>query len=159
MKRCGSCKLRKAYAEFYKNISTPDGYSWNCKHCTNNYAKNSRVGKYGITKDHFAYMLNIQENRCPICQVVFGPNNPPAIDHDHSCCPTKVGTDRLLSKKCGKCVRGLLCTRCNAGLGMLGDNVQRLISAINYLKSYNSEDFFADELSLELLTLVYEISG
>lgn len=36
------------------------------------------------------------------------------VDHDHSCCPGE--------KSCGRCVRGLLCSQCNAAAGMLGED-------------------------------------
>lgn len=48
------------------------------------------------------------------------------IDHDHSCCPGK--------RSCGKCIRGLLCNRCNLLLGVARDDVDVLKAAIEYLK-------------------------
>lgn len=51
---------------------------------------------------------------CVIC----GSTRRLCIDHDHA------------TKK----IRGILCTKCNAGLGMFDDNAVRLESAIRYLK-------------------------
>jgi hypothetical protein len=49
------------------------------------------------------------------------------VDHDHACCP---GT-----RSCGKCIRGMLCNRCNTGLGMFLDDPNRLRHAASYLES------------------------
>jgi hypothetical protein len=48
------------------------------------------------------------------------------IDHDHSCCDSV--------KTCGRCVRGILCVNCNAGLGNFDDNADLLVLAIEYLR-------------------------
>lgn len=48
-----------------------------------------------------------------------------AVDHDHSCCSGKTS--------CGKCVRGLLCTRCNVFLGHSRDDTAVAYSMISYL--------------------------
>jgi hypothetical protein len=53
----------------------------------------------------------------------------PRIDHDHSCCPVPLSG---VSRSCGKCVRGLLCVRCNTWLGWLEKYAE---SARTYLGS------------------------
>jgi len=47
------------------------------------------------------------------------------VDHDHNCCPGP--------NSCGKCVRGILCSTCNTGLGMFKDDPELLHAAIRYL--------------------------
>src|SRR5690606_11291033 len=53
------------------------------------------------------------------------------VDHDHSCCPRN-GSE---SATCGQCIRALLCSSCNTGLGQFQDDPELLQKAINYLKS------------------------
>ena len=83
----------------------------------------ARFTKYGITEDHYNQMLREQENACAVCREEF--TNTPAIDHDHSCCPG--------IRSCGECIRGLLCSNCNHGLGKFKDDTARLQAAIEYL--------------------------
>lgn len=74
--------------------------------------------QYGLSLDEYASMLQRQDGKCAIC---FGPPispRPLAVDHDHAT---------------GK-VRGLLCDRCNHGLGHFCDSPIRLSSAIAYLQ-------------------------
>lgn len=59
---------------------------------------------------------------CQIC----GSFEKPSIDHDHNCCPG--------NKSCGKCIRGVLCRGCNSGLGMFGDDPEKLEAAAGYLR-------------------------
>jgi Recombination endonuclease VII len=62
----------------------------------------------------------------PICKVCHATENI-HIDHDHSCCPTA-------GVSCGKCVRGLLCSRCNWVLGNVSDDINLMLALIDYLK-------------------------
>lgn len=72
---------------------------------------------YGITPDQFDEMLREQEGKCALCKEPFAET--PHVDHCHTT---------------GK-VRGLLHTKCNTGIGMFGDNPQKLALAIEYLRA------------------------
>lgn len=45
-----------------------------------------------------------------MCREPFEDDRRIYVDHDHGCCPGE-------GRSCGKCVRGLLCLRCNTALG------------------------------------------
>lgn len=69
-----------------------------------------RFSKYGLTEEQFYARLASQGNACAMCREQFRDDQQVYVDHDHACCPEE-------GKSCGKCVRGLLCLRCNAALG------------------------------------------
>lgn len=79
--------------------------------------------KYRVTREQYETMLKDQDDKCPIC------NDPLDgrihVDHDH---------------KTGK-VRGLLCHRCNVGLGFFNDRIRFLAAAIVYLED-NGHEFY-----------------
>lgn len=50
------------------------------------------------------------------------------VDHDHACCPG--------DRSCGRCVRGLICMRCNAALGMLHDDLAAAQGIADYLRRH-----------------------
>lgn len=84
------------------------------------HRRHNRSTKFGVTDDEFQKMVKRRHGRCDICHEV--PAETLAIDHDHV-------TGQI---------RGLLCRRCNCGIGMLhGDDVARfkelVASAITYL--------------------------
>lgn len=89
-----------------------------------NERERKRLSLYNLTPETFAAMRAEQDDRCAICKEVFVET--PHVDHDHSCCPG--------IKSCGKCVRGLLCSPCNKGIGHLRDNVLIIESALKYLR-------------------------
>lgn len=72
----------------------------------------------GFSEEDYQAFFRAQEGRCAICHG--GPNGRGRfhVDHDH-----QTGT-----------VRGLLCSNCNTGLGMLNDSVLLLETALHYLK-------------------------
>ena len=79
---------------------------------------------YGITIDDYDILLKKQKYVCGICkkkELVKDQNGKVkslCVDHDHK-------TNKI---------RGLLCSRCNRGLGLLRDSVKILNSALKYLK-------------------------
>jgi len=82
--------------------------------------------KYGITPADYDAILIAQGGGCAGCGAATSRDGRRlAVDHDHRCCPG--------SRSCGKCVRGLLCTNCNRGLGRLADDPARLSRLIDYL--------------------------
>lgn len=88
--------------------------------------RNSRyVKKYGVSVEDYDTMLSEQDGCCAICKTnTPGSNRRFRIDHCHT----------------SKTVRGLLCHRCNMGLGYFKDNIEVLARAIEYLASYNGEE-------------------
>jgi hypothetical protein len=95
----------------------------NSREKRNAYNRENRTRfKYNLSKAEHELLLNQQEFKCAIC----GSKKKLCIDHDHNCCPA--------NKSCGKCIRGLLCQKCNQGLGMFQDDIQILKHAQKYLE-------------------------
>lgn len=79
----------------------------------------NRKKRTGITKEQYATKLQEQLGVCAICGET--GTRALAIDHNHS-------TGQL---------RGLLCGKCNRGLGYLNDSSILLQKALNYLQKYD----------------------
>ena len=75
--------------------------------------KARRLRKYNLTEDEYQGILQAQGWACAICG-----GDAEAVDHDHT-------TGR---------VRGILCRKCNTGLGHFVDSEANLKSAITYLR-------------------------
>ncbi len=86
------------------------------------------VNTYGISREIFDRMLAEQGGGCAVCGGLNMSGRELHVDHDHSCC--KGG------RSCGKCVRGLLCSRCNTGIGQFRDSGALLATAASYLVKY-----------------------
>lgn len=127
VKKCSSCGEVKLLTEFHKG-NYKYGRRPNCKKCRSKEDntqgrhkwRDYRLKKaYGIGIDEYEEMYAEQNGRCAICDK---PNACLVVDHDH-----KTGS-----------VRQLLCGTCNAGIGMLQEDVNTLLSAAAYLEKHNA---------------------
>lgn len=81
--------------------------------------KNRRCKRYGITAQFYNELFINQEGCCAICGIHQSELlYTLCIDHDHIT----------------RMVRGLLCLKCNSGIGKFQDNTELLGKAIEYLK-------------------------
>ena len=150
-KMCKWCKTEKSVGEFYVSGERNGKiyYSSRCKECEREKARkyvrehrSERVrymkdyvtrnpdklwlyrrradlkSKYGITIEEYGRMFAEQDGACAICKEKweFGTRIM-AVDHNHTT----------------NAIRGLLCDRCNRGLGYLRDNQEILVRATQYL--------------------------
>ena len=83
---------------------------------------------YGKSIAQYEYDLKAQGGECLICHRIPVGNEVLRYDHDHRCCS---GRD-----SCEKCLRGLICNHCNRALGYFKDNIEILLNAVSYLRSY-----------------------
>jgi len=141
LKRCTKCGEDKPLTEYHKDKGQPSGFAPRCKVCRSaarvrrykesgecermmeGYITKTRGirydAKFGITLADYDEMLEEQINGCAICGRTPEENGQRlAVDHDHDT---------------GK-IRGLLCTRCNSGLGFFQDDLTLLLIAVEYLK-------------------------
>lgn len=89
------------------------------------YRNSYLVRNFGLTLEEYAAISDRQGHRCAICgepekAIIQGNEMPLAVDHCHI----------------GGQVRGLLCARCNQGIGHLKDDVTILRAAIAYLEKH-----------------------
>jgi len=121
---CIKCRRKKGrkYSKAHKKEKR-ENYFKNKQHYTNIHIRK----KYGITLKQYNKMLKSQNNCCAICGKPEEEKEKNksirklAIDHDH-----KTGN-----------VRGLLCGKCNKGIGLLQGNIKILINATKYLIQHN----------------------
>ena len=107
-RRCIRCNLVKPLTDYYY-VPQKEGFG-HCKKCTTLYQKIAERDA----------LVRPKPINCECCGK-FIPNNKPCYDHDHE-------TGQF---------RGWLCYSCNTGLGKLGDNIEGLEKAIEYLKRFN----------------------
>lgn len=118
-KLCSYCHTYKSFDKFGKNRDNK--LKSRCKDCqtkyNNQYHKDIfRFDRYGITKETFDQLLDNQDYTCAICKKQINERSS-HIDHCHT-----TGN-----------VRGILCEKCNKGLGQFDDNIEYLNNAIKYL--------------------------
>jgi hypothetical protein len=136
MHKCSKCNLEKDLNQFHKRSNRPCGVRSICKECYKVYPKilKSRLNymreydlmkSYNITIQKYNEMLLNQNGKCGICQrdykTLIGRKKFLCVDHNHK-------TNQ---------VRGLLCDKCNRGIGMFNDCKDLLIVASEYLNKYH----------------------
>lgn len=99
----------KEYVKLWRTVKNPDRFY-------SSYIKR----KFGLSWEEYQDLIKRQNNKCAICALP-QENKRLAIDHCHA-----TGD-----------VRGLLCDKCNRGLGLFGDSIERLRAAIAYLDGEN----------------------
>jgi hypothetical protein len=154
MKKCTKCGNTKPSSEFSKKHSTKDGLQIQCKMCcASNYKnwltknpnqkqnitvrakrwnvenkqrrsiivqKHGYKKRYGLTVEQKQAMIDGQDGKCAICESNLETTHNVCVDHCHT-------TNK---------VRGILCRKCNLGIGHLNDSIDILKSAQAYLEKY-----------------------
>lgn len=126
-------------------VANRAGYCKQCQKARNSTPAAKHVQRvaalrsYGITPGRYEEMLEAQGDVCAICSQAETRKDPRtggthrlSVDHDHACCPSQTAA-------CGRCVRGLICHRCNYGIGYFGDVPSRLRAAAAYLEAFTAQ--------------------
>lgn len=131
-KKCRVCRTRlvrnrnwnktnfEAKRRICKDCNTQQINEWRKKHpikCQRNVIR-ATLAIYDLSLEEFEELKERQKNLCAICRERQIGKRRLAVDHKH-------GTGKI---------RGLLCNKCNAGLGQFRDSITLLRAAIRYLK-------------------------
>jgi len=125
-KRCSKCGQCFHVNVFPKDKGSTDGlHSW-CKECKRRQDRlyKARV-RYGhkINEDGRDQLLKVQNNCCAICHTPESETRRRLeIDHCHT-----TGS-----------IRGLLCEKCNKGIGLFSDDKETIQKAVEYLRKWET---------------------
>jgi hypothetical protein len=155
MKKCTKCGVEKPLSEFTKKKSNKDGLDLWCKTCKSicsqkylarpeNAIENRKKAtawnkqnpekrrvimqkenykrRYGLTIEQKQELIDKQNSKCAICKDDLKHTHNVCVDHNH-----ETGS-----------VRGILCRKCNLGIGHLQDSITVLKAAIKYLSHYEN---------------------
>ena len=151
LKTCCNCYKKKKLQSFYKHKATKSGVGGMCISCLKIYYIQNRkhlivykkqhykankqqwierdlLKKYNITFQQFEQMKTYQDNRCAICGQIFASRQDTHVDHNHT----------------NGHLRGLLCRKCNLGIGYLCDSETILNQALNYIKKWRPNESAED---------------
>lgn len=126
-KRCPRCEATRPLDAFAQSKRSKDGRGVYCRACikerraerSDKYREYEYRKRYGIGQVEYDAMLAAQGGVCAICRGLCIQYERLCVDHDH-----ETGA-----------VRGLLCIRCNRGLGLFRDDPTLLIQASDYIRS------------------------
>lgn len=98
-----------------------NGPRWRCQQANISARRISILkSKYGLTMEQYDQLLAAQDNACAVCKNKFDKLWP-CIDHDHQTMQ----------------IRGILCVKCNTGIGNLGDG-SLLEAALLYIQKIST---------------------
>ena len=120
MKTCIDCGEKKPFDGFYNASNSKDGKHSYCKECAYTRRREwDMQSRYNISIARYEEMLAEQHGRCACCGTTEpgGGKRTFYVDHCHE----------------SGDVRGLLCHKCNSGLGALGDNLDGVMNMVYYL--------------------------
>ena len=123
MKLCNRCKEVKEESAFGVDRSKKDGLHASCRSCRRTGVERAQyhlLSKYQLSLTAYAKIFASQNGQCAVCGTEATSHTALVVDHCH---------------KTGK-VRGLLCSKCNSGLGFFKDDIFALKGAITYLSKF-----------------------
>lgn len=136
-KLCQTCNVYKNLDQYYFVKRNESRRLANCIECialkTLIKRKEQRVEtlikRYNLSLDEYESILKRQNYKCAICRKSNGNKTKEHlfVDHNHNCCPGRFS--------CGRCVRGLLCDKCNRGGGFFNDDPTLLLAAATFFTS------------------------
>lgn len=136
-KSCGCVRSEKTVTRNKASRKFPNpaaaNKNWHATHHAEKTARHRTLQMrklFGITVSEYERLLVLQEFRCAVCRAELPKMNDinnkatlrRALDHNH---------------KTGK-VREFLCSRCNMGIGQMGDSPELLEAAAAYLRKHEA---------------------
>lgn len=128
MKTCAKCGAAGGSEVFYRDRSSSDGLTSQCRECL------KAARKVWYRKNTERAVADSRERRTGSREPVVGAcdicteEGTLVVDHDHRCCPP--------NRSCAKCRRGHLCHHCNKMLGMAKDDPGRLLAGARFLQAW-----------------------
>jgi len=124
LKTCSKCLVQKRLCDFNGNTSGTDAFNKDgyrlrrpeCNECTKNVSKGKTEAKNKAKELGILYVAP-KETLCGVCNKPASSGNSIVFDHCHV----------------NNVFRGYCCNSCNRSIGVLGDNVDGLLRALNYL--------------------------
>ena len=111
---CIKCKIDKPLEDYHKDRRTANRRRTTCTECRSEQRSVTNLSRFDYAK-----LLVEQNNCCAICGIeATEMKRELSVDHNHE-------TNKI---------RGLLCDRCNIGLGNFRDSTTLLSVAIEYLE-------------------------
>ena len=142
-KICSKCKVEKYLCEFNGNTSGADpfdkfGYRLRrpeCHVCTKQAVQGKNEAKRKAKELKIPYKAP-QNTKCALCGEIARKGDQLVFDHCHK-------TNKF---------RGYLHNSCNRSLGVLGDNVESLIKAVNFINAHEKINIVQDkDLNLKIV--------